>query len=317
MGKKRPRRWLKMGVVTLAASLVLTLSPCRMGVEPPPPPPKPKPKPVEVVIPMPDPPPKRKWHPRHQSKTWITRYRGRIFRTTQLPRCEHVEMLVTYHPAPGATRAQVRERTGAIVVSTGSYHHPQTMALADFLQRDGRVLMGRRTRRGILTTDASNVADILDEIVRGNEISSLALGSRLVPFKLDGFSPAFANKQTDRMAIGLTKGYIFVVQGVSDLWRLGSFFEEVLGCSKAINGDGGHVVKGRGPVHIAFRWRKTPPKEPVGTAVKAAPAGPDAGAAAGPPPLGSGPASTKRTAPNVPAPSPGAKTAPPGPGQPR
>lgn len=170
-------------------------------------------------------------------------------------------MLVTYHPAPGVTRAQVKQRTGAIVVCTGSYHHPQTMALADYLQRDGRVLMARRTQRGILTSDTTKVVDILDEIIRGNEVSALALGSRLVPFKLDGFSVAFANRQTDRMAIGITKGYIFVVQGVSDLWRLGRFFEEVLGCSKAINADGGHVVKGRGPVHIAFRWRKSPPAQ--------------------------------------------------------
>ncbi|NLB96963.1 MAG: hypothetical protein GX785_14805 [Armatimonadetes bacterium] len=294
MGKKRKRRSLRKLVAMLAVALALALCPSPMGIEPPPPPPKPKPKPVDVVIPLPDPPPERKWHPRHQSKTWLTKYRGRIFRTTQLPRCEHVEMLVTYHPAPGVTRAQVKQRTGAIVVCTGSYHHPQTMALADYLQRDGRVLMGRRTQRGILTSDTTKVVDILDEIVRGNEVSALALGSRLVPFKLDGFSVAFANKQTDRMAIGLTKGYIFVVQGVSDLWCLGRFFEEVLGCSKAINADGGHVVKGRGPVHIAFRWRKSPPpqqqsagKPTTPSPAKAPAAGVPSGTSPNPPATGS------------------------------
>ena len=55
------------------------------------------------------------------------------------------------------------------------------------------------------------MADILDEIVRGHEVNAVALGSRLVPFKLDGYR-AFANQQTDRMAVGLTKGYIFVVR---------------------------------------------------------------------------------------------------------
>lgn len=213
----------------------------------------------EMVIPLPKPPPERKWHSRHIVKTWLTNYRGRVFRTVQIPRCEHVEMVVTYTPAPGATRDEIKRRTGAIVVCTGSYHHPTTMALADFLMKDGRALMGRRTRRGILTSDREIVADILEEIVRGKEVSAVALGSRLVPFKLDGFSKAFANRQTDRMAIGLTKGYIFVVQGVSDLWRLGHFMEHGLGCSKAINADGGHVVKGRGPVHIAFRWRRPEP----------------------------------------------------------
>ena len=132
---------------------------------------------------------------------------------------------------------------------TGSYHHPQSMALADFFQKEGRVLSARSTSRGILTSSNNQVADILDDIVRGEGVHALALGSRLVPFQLDGFSVAFANQQTDRMAIGLTKGYIFIVQGVSDLWRLSRFMRDGLGASQAINADGGHVVKGRGPVH--------------------------------------------------------------------
>ncbi len=250
----------------LAAFLVvlLCLRPQRLGVEPPLPPPVPKPKPVQVVIPLPKPPPQRKWHSSHHVKVWLTNYESRIFRTVQIPRCEHVEMVVTYVPAPGETCAQVKRRTRAIAVCSGSYHHPQSMALADFLQRGGKVLMPRRTVRGILTTDPEQVADILDQMVRGKGRSALALGSRLVPFKLDGFSRAFANQQTDRMAVGLTKGYIFIVQGKSDLWRLGHFLREGLGCAKGINADGGHVVKGRGPVHIAFRWRRrAPPPRPA------------------------------------------------------
>jgi hypothetical protein len=255
-----PDGWRRRGAVVAGVTLVLVALPQRLAFEPPlPPPPPPPPPPAEVVIPLPDPPPKRTWHPRHQVKVWMAKYKGRIFRTVQIPRCEHVEMIVTYRPAPGETCRQVKERTGAIVAMTGSYHHPQTMVLADYFQHNGRVLMGRRTERGILTSDEGQVADILDEIVRGHEVNAVALGSRLVPFKLDGFSRAFANQQTDRMAVGLTKGYIFVVQGNSDLWRLAAFFREALGCSKAINADGGHVVKGRGPVHIAFRWRKKQP----------------------------------------------------------
>lgn len=259
-------RWgLRHGVLITIFTTTLLSQAKRLGIEPPPPPSPPQPvKVVEMVIPLPKAPPKRTWHPRHRVKTWLSQYQGRIFRTVQIPRCNHVEMVLTYVSAPGETCTRAKRRTGAIAVTAGSYHNPHSMALADFFQKNGRVFSARRTRRGILASRPSEVADILDEITRGKNESSLALGARLVPFKLDGFTRAFANRQTDRMAIGLTKGYIFIVQGNSDLWRLGRFMRDGLGCSKAINSDGGHVVKGRAPVHIAFRWRKKRP------AVKAA-----------------------------------------------
>ncbi|MDH7569941.1 MAG: hypothetical protein QHJ73_10185, partial [Armatimonadota bacterium] len=196
---------VRKGLLLLCFVVGFTAWPARLGHLPPPPPPKPRP--TDIVVPLPPPPPQRRWHSRHIVKTWLTNYRGRVFRTIQLPRCQHVEMVLTYTPAPGATVAEVKKRLNAIAVSSGSYHHPQSMALADFFQKEGRVLMQRRTQRGILTSrDDGEVVDILDEIVRGERVSAVALGSRLVPFKLDGFSKAFANQQTDRMAIGLTKG---------------------------------------------------------------------------------------------------------------
>lgn len=248
---------MRKAILAPVLALGVALLPARLGVERrPPPPAPPPPKPEAVVIPLPGPPPRRRWHPEHRVKVWMAKFHGRIFRTVQLPRCEHIEMVITYVPAPGETCVQAKRRTGAIVACSGSYHHPQSMALADFLSRSGHVLAGRRTQRGILTSDPPQVADILDHVVRGKQVDAVALGSRLVPFSLDGFPRSFANEQTDRMAIGLTKGYVFVVQGKSDLWRLSAFMREALGCSKAINADGGHVVKGRGPVHIAFRWRR-------------------------------------------------------------
>jgi len=66
------------------------------------------------------------------------------------------------------------------------------------------------------------------------------------------------NRVTDRMALGLSHDYIFIVQGKSDIWRLADFMQEKLPCDVAVNSDGGHVVRGRAPVHIVFRWRETP-----------------------------------------------------------
>ena len=247
MGKKRKKCSSRKLLAVLAVALALTLCPSPMGIEPPPPPPKPKPKPVDVVIPLPDPPPERKWHPRHQSKTWLTKYRGRIFRTTQLPRCEHVEMLVTYHPAPGVTRAQVKQRTGAIVVCTGSYHHPQTMALADYLQRDGRVLMARRTQRFMLTSDTTKVVDILDEIIRGNEVSACP-ASRLCRLLMVSRSRSPTGRPTAWQSA--SPKAIFVVQGLRPV-------APRLEVSAAYDQRRWRAWPRSRLVHIAFRWRKS------------------------------------------------------------
>lgn len=198
------------------------------------------------------------WHPPHVVKVWTTTHKGRTFRVTQLPHCEHMETLITYEPS-GETVKQAKLRTGGVAACTGSFHNSQSMALADFLQRDGCVVSPARTGRSFMAVHADGSLGIscdYDQVKGKPGISALALGQRLLPLQRDGFSIAFMNKQTDRMAIGLNKSFIFIVQGKSDIWRLADFFDKKLPATVATNGDGGHVVRGKGPVHIVFRWKK-------------------------------------------------------------
>lgn len=201
------------------------------------------------------------WHPPHVIKVWTTKHKGRVFRVTQLPHCEHLETLITYDPA-GETLKQAKERTNGVAACTGSFHNSQSMALADFLQRGGSVLSPARTGRSFMAVYANGALDISCDysLVKGKSgISALALGQRLLPLQMDGFSRAFMNKQADRMAVALNKNYVFIVQGKSDIWRLAHFIDYSLPARTAINCDGGHVVRGKGPVHVVFRWNTAKP----------------------------------------------------------
>lgn len=198
------------------------------------------------------------WHPPHIVKTWTTKHKGRTFRVTQLPRCEHLETVISYDPS-GETLARAKKRLGGVSACTGSFHNPQTMALADFLQRQGAVLASSRTGRAVVSNHDGGRLDITDsvaDILRKEGVSALKLGQRLVPLQKDGFSTAFMNRVTDRMAIGLNGNFIYIVQGRSDIWRLAHFMANKLPVRTAVNSDGGHVVRGKAPVHLVFRWKK-------------------------------------------------------------
>lgn len=198
------------------------------------------------------------WHPPHVVKVWMATHKGRVFRVTQLPHCEHLETVITYDPA-GETLARARERMGGIAACTGSFHNSRTMALADFLQRNGSLISSARTGRSFVAIREDGRLDISNDypgVKRNPQFSALALGQRLVPLRQDGFSTAFMNRVTDRMAIGLNSNFIFIVQGRSDIWRLADFMQHKLPVTTAINCDGGHVVRGKAPVHLVFRWRE-------------------------------------------------------------
>lgn len=197
------------------------------------------------------------WHPPHIMKVWTTEHKGRIFRVIQLPRCEHIEAVIAYNPS-GETVAQAKQRLGGAVAMTGSFHHPRTFALADFLQKDGAVYAAPSTGRCFLAMHNDGKLAISNDYssIKGKRgVSALALGQRLVPLQRDGFSVAFMNRVTDRMAIGMNDNFIFIVQGKSDIWRLAHFMGNVLPCDMAVNSDGGHVVRGVAPVHVVFRWK--------------------------------------------------------------
>ena len=68
----------------------------------------------------------------------------------------------------------------------------------------------------------------------------------------------------------MESGHAFIVQGKSDIWRLAEFMQEKLHVDVAVNADGGHVVHGRAPVHIVFRWRETPPETDPSTELESA-----------------------------------------------
>jgi hypothetical protein len=196
--------------------------------------------------------------PDHAVKRRTERYRGRAFRVTRLPRCEHIEAVIASNPA-GETNEQARKRLDGIAVCSGSFHHPRTMSVADFLQKDGEVVSAASTGRWFFAVTADGQLDICGDYpgLKGKPgVSAVALGQRLVPLYRDGFSKAFMNRVTDRMALGLSRDSIYIVEGRSDIWRLAEFMQKRLPCTIAINSDGGHVVRGRSPVHVVFRWRR-------------------------------------------------------------
>jgi len=201
---------------------------------------------------------KTPWHPPHLVKVWLTTFRGRTYRVIQLPRCEHLETLISYNPR-GETLREAKNRLGGIAATTGSFHNPESMVLADFLQRKGTIMCPARTGRCFVAVDREGAVSISGDYntVKGDpRFSAIALGQRLVPLMNDGFSLAFMNKVTDRMAVGLNKNFIFIVQGKSSVWRISEFLQTQLPIRTAINCDGGHVVRGKGPVHLVFRWRQ-------------------------------------------------------------
>jgi len=203
-------------------------------------------------------PRKSAWHPPHVVKVWMARYKRRTFRIIQLPRCEHLETVITYDPS-AETVAHAKKRLGGVAACTGSFHNPRSMVLADFLQRRGTIVCPARTGRHFVVLDGNGALNISGDYaaVKGNLCySAIALGQRLVPLQRDGFSLAFINKMTDRMAVGLNRNFIFIVQGKSDIWKLAEFMRTQLPVRTAINCDGGHVVRGKGPVHLVFRWRR-------------------------------------------------------------
>lgn len=201
---------------------------------------------------------KTTWHPPHVVKVWLTTFRGRTYRVTQLPRCEHMEALISYNPQ-GETVREAKDRLGGIAASTGSFHNPRSMVLADFLQRKGTIMCPAKTGRCFVAVDGMGALSISGDYntIKGDpRFSAIALGQRLVPLMQDGFSLAFMNKVTDRIAVGLNENFMFIVQVKTSIWRLSQFMETKLPVSTAINCDGGHVVRGKGPVHIVFRWKK-------------------------------------------------------------
>lgn len=178
-----------------------------------------------------------------------------------MPRCEHLEAVFTYNPS-GETLGQAKKRVGGVASCSGSFHNPHSMVLADFFQRDGSVLTGARTGRGFFAVEDNGKMEISRNYtkVKGKSgVSALALGQFLIPLQNDGFPVGFMNRTTDRMAIGLNDNFIFIVQGKSDIWSLAAFMHDRLPVKVAINSDGGHVVRGKAPVHIVFRWRKKLP----------------------------------------------------------
>ncbi|MCE5199554.1 MAG: hypothetical protein ABFD54_14830 [Armatimonadota bacterium] len=199
----------------------------------------------------------KQWHPPHRVRVWKTRYRGRKFRVTQLPRCEHIEAIISYEPG-GETLGRAKKRFSGVAACTGSFHNSRTYALADFVQKNGCVVSGARTGRCFVSFAEDGSIEISRDycdVKRRAGVSALALGQRLIPLQRDGFSTAFMNRVTSRMALGMDDNCIYIVQGKSDIWRLAGFMRHRLLCKTAINSDGGHVVRGRAPVHIVFRWR--------------------------------------------------------------
>jgi hypothetical protein len=134
------------------------------------------------------------------------------------------------------------------------------MAIADFLQKQGSVFQGARTGRCFVAVNSNGKVHISRDYaqIKGKpDVSALALGQSLVPLQMDGFSKGFMNRDTGRMAIGTNSNFLYIVQGKSDIWRLAQFMKRKLPVTRAVNSDGGHVIQGKAPVHVVFRWKKS------------------------------------------------------------
>lgn len=197
-------------------------------------------------------------HPRHQMVVWTTKYKGVIFRVIKLPRCEHLETIITYFPS-GETKEQAKKRLEGNAVSTACFYNRQTLKPVDFFRRYGQEIIGKEKGRKVLLILENGHLEITgdyDYVRQKPNADAIALGQQLVPFCYDDFSIRFANLETDRMALDFSKNYLYIIQGRTNLWRLSKFIKEKLYCDTAINTDGGHAVKGKSPFHLVFRWKK-------------------------------------------------------------
>lgn len=198
-----------------------------------------------------------KFHPQHQMIVWTTRYKERIFRVIKLPRCEHLETIITYFPE-GETKEQARNRLGGIASCSAAFYDPKTNKPVDYFRKDGHKITGRAVGRWFLAIFPDGSLEISGDhslLGKNPTINALSLGQRLVPFHHDSFSVGFANLLTDRMALSFSQHYLYIVQGKSNLWLMGRFIKDKLYSTEAINTDGGHSVKGRSPFHLVFRWK--------------------------------------------------------------
>lgn len=203
-------------------------------------------------------------HPKHEVKVWLTKFRGFTFSVIQLPRCNHVEVIPTYEPA-GETKEAAKKRLGGFAVCSGNFYDCKTNCPVDYFRRGGNVIKGREVGRFFLAIHPDRQIKLSHDYqwLKANpNINAVALGQVLKPFQLDGFSLEFQNQPKDRMGLGFTSAYIYIVQGKTDVWTFAAFFDKVLKCNEAINTDGGHVVRGKSPFHVVFRWFKKPAKIP-------------------------------------------------------
>lgn len=203
---------------------------------------------------------KTRHHPKHVMKVWTTTFvynHKHIYRVIMLPRCEHIEVIPTFLPI-GETKEHAKKRLKGIAVCTSGYYNPANYRAVDYFRRDGVIIVGREVGRSFLAIYPDGRLDISRDYswLKSNiDINAVALGPNLNPFQYQGFKLNFSTRMTDRMAIGLTDNNVFIVQGCSDLKALSEFMKYVLHCQKAINTDGGHVVKGLSPYHLVFRWK--------------------------------------------------------------
>lgn len=205
-------------------------------------------------------PSQEKPHPKHEVTEDIFKFQKRTLHVVTLPRCEHLDVFFTNNPR-GETVQQAKLRIKGIAASTGCYYHTGTYKAVDLLRRDGVKLSDRNAGRYFLIILPSGELLISNNsklLELYPDADAVALGQILVPFSFDGFSVRFANKITQRMALGFTKDRVYIVSGKSNLWTLSKFMKEKLNCDIAINCDGGHTVRGHSPFHLVFRWKNLP-----------------------------------------------------------
>ena len=201
-------------------------------------------------------------HPRHEARVWTTKFRKTIFRVVKLPNCNHLETIITYR-LPGETKECAKKRLGGVAVCTACFYNPTNLRPVDFFRRNGKITVGREIGRPFLKINENGPIEISRDystLYQDPSCDALALGPQLVPYYHDGFSMDFASQKTDRMALAMTRNYLYIVQGKTNLKTLEKFINKKLRSNSAINTDGGHSVKGYSPFHLVFRWKKLPPR---------------------------------------------------------
>ncbi len=199
-------------------------------------------------------------HPSHEVLVSVVRYQHRIFHVVRLPRCEHLEAVITNEPS-GETLAQAKQRMGGVASIPAPSMTP-TASLSPISSSATAPSNPAPPPAAGCSSSPPTASSTSPATTRSTKASPASprwpWASASSPSTATASTTSCMKRRTERMAIGLTKEDIYLVEANTDIPRLAAFMKNKLKVEIALNSDGGHVVHGNAPVHLIFRWRRSP-----------------------------------------------------------